>query len=312
MPISIITGGAGFIGSHLCERLLREGHSVICIDNLITGRYENLGDVINNEKFEFIERDICEDIELSLKPDYILHLASPASPKDFEELSIHILKTGSIGTYNMLEIAKNCSSSFLLASSSEVYGDAEVHPQCESYWGRVNPVGPRSPYDEAKRFSESFTMAYKRKFNIKTHIARIFNTYGPRMRMDDGRVIPNFIKQAFSGKHLTIYGDGEQTRSFCYVSDMVEGLFRLVTSNFCEPVNLGNPEEISIIELAEIICELVGVKPQFEYRPLPEDDPLKRKPDIERAGRELDWEPEVTLKDGLGETVRYFKRILNN
>lgn len=310
MAVNLISGGAGFIGSHLVERLLERGEAVIVVDNLITGRYENIEHLDDNDEFSFIKSDVCEQVDIDNAPDNILHLASPASPVDFQSLSVEILLTGSRGTYNLLEIARDSEATFLLASSSEVYGDAEEHPQTEDYWGNVNPVGIRSPYDEAKRFAESLTISYRRKFDLNTHIARIFNTYGPRMRMDDGRVIPNFIKQVLTGEPLTIYGDGTQTRSFCYIDDMVEGLLKLLTTDYHYPVNLGNPKEFTILELAELVCEVAEVKPEFEYQPLPEDDPSQRKPDITLAKDIINWEPAISLKDGLKETIVYFEGVL--
>jgi dTDP-glucose 4,6-dehydratase len=308
----LVAGGAGFIGSHISERLLDRGDRVICVDNFLTGRIENIEKLNKNEKFNFIEKDICENLDFDFSVDYVFNFASPASPRDFGELSIEILETGSTGTDNLLKVAGNNNAKYLFASSSEVYGDAEVHPQTEKYWGNVNPVGYRSPYDESKRFSESLVMAYHRRYELDVYIARLFNTYGPRMRLDDGRVVPNFIKQALTDNALTIYGDGKQTRALCYIDDMVEGLLRLINTDYHQPINLGNPQEITMIELAELICELVGIKPSFEYLTLPEDDPTRRNPDITKAKEIMNWEPEVSLKDGLKETIEYFKILLAN
>jgi len=306
-PRTLVTGGAGFIGSHLCERLIAEGHTVICIDNLITGRLENLVAIARHKNFTFINADITAGIEVEGPVDFVLHLASPASPADFASLSIQILKVGALGTHNVLGIAKAKGAVMLLASTSEVYGDPLVHPQTEEYWGNVNPIGVRGAYDEAKRFAEAITMAYHRIHQVEVRIARIFNTYGPRMRQEDGRVIPSFMKKAILGEPLTIYGDGEQTRSFCYVSDMVEGLLRLLKSDYPLPVNLGNPTEMTIQELGEIICRLLGRKAEFNYKPALADDPLRRQPDITKARQLLGWEPKVGLEAGLEETIKDFQ-----
>jgi dTDP-glucose 4,6-dehydratase len=294
----LVTGGAGFLGSHLCNFLLSKGHSVICVDNLITGNMANIQHLVDNRNFKFIEQDITEYI-----PDkdinYVLHFASPASPIDYLKLPIETLKAGSLGTFNALDLANKKNAKFLLASSSEVYGDPLVNPQEEDYWGNVNPVGPRAVYDEAKRFAEALTMAYHRKHGIDTKIARIFNTYGPRMRKDDGRAIPMFITQALNNESLTVFGDGLQTRSFCYVSDLIEGIYKLMLSDMNEPVNLGNPNEITILELARKILEITNSKNKIVYKPLPENDPKVRRPDITRAREKLGWTPEVPLDEGL-------------
>ena len=306
-PRTLVTGGAGFIGSHLCERLIAEGHTVICIDNLITGRLENLAAIARHKNFTFINADITTGIEVEGPVDFVLHLASPASPADFASLSIQILKVGALGTHKVLGIAKAKGAVMLLASTSEVYGDPLVHPQTEEYWGNVNPIGVRGAYDEAKRFAEAITMAYHRIHQVEVRIARIFNTYGPRMRQEDGRVIPSFMKKAILGEPLTIYGDGNQTRSFCYVSDMVEGLLRLLKSDYPLPVNLGNPTEMTIQELGVIICRLLGRKAELNYKPALADDPLRRQPDITRARQLLGWEPKVGLEAGLEETIKDFQ-----
>jgi len=307
MKTFLITGGAGLIGSHFCEFLLEKGNKVICVDNFLTGRPENIKH-LKNDNFEMIEKDVNEPFDVK-EVDYILHLASPASPIDFDKIPVDIMKVGSVGTLNMLELAKEKKAVFLLASTSEVYGDPEVHPQPESYWGNVNPVGPRSCYDEAKRFSEALTMAYHRKHKVDTRIVRIFNTYGPRMRADDGRVVPNFVMQALAGKPITVYGDGTQTRSFCYVTDLVEGIYALLLSNINDPVNIGNPDEMTVIDFAKKIIELTGSKSEIEFKELPVNDPLKRKPDITKAKEELRWEPKVSLDEGLKKTLRYFKNL---
>ena len=309
MPRTLITGGAGFLGSHLCEYLLDKDHEVICMDNLITGSRDNIAH-IKNERFQFIEHNVTEFIEVKGKLDYILHFASPASPIDYLELPIQTLKVGSLGTHNSLGLAKEKRAVFLLASTSEVYGDPLVHPQKESYWGNVNPVGPRGVYDEAKRFAEAITMAYHRYHRVNTKIVRIFNTYGPRMRLNDGRAIPNFIKQALTGKDLTTYGDGSQTRSFCYVSDLIEGIYRLLMSDLNEPVNIGNPQEMTIQEMAEKILCVTGIRSKITNAPLPQDDPKVRQPDIGMAKKHLDWEPCVSLDEGLGKTLDHFKNKL--
>jgi dTDP-glucose 4,6-dehydratase len=307
---TLITGGAGFIGSHLCERFLAEGHEVVAVDNFITGNLENLDHLRANPRFRFVGHDVSNPLKLKDKLDNVLHFASPASPVDYLEYPIQTLKVGSLGTHNALGIAKHHGARFLLASTSEVYGDPLEHPQTEAYWGNVNPVGVRGVYDEAKRFAESMTMAYHRVHNLNTHIVRIFNTYGPRMRLNDGRVLPNFMYQALRGEPITVYGDGKQTRSFCYVSDLVEGIFRLLFTDFHDPVNLGNPAEITILEFAEEVRKLAGSKSEVVFKPLPQDDPKVRQPDITRARQLLGWEPKVGRDDGLRRTMDYFKRKL--
>ena len=309
MPRTLVTGGAGFLGSHLCEYFLNKGHEVICMDNLITGSKDNISS-INSKKFQFVEHNVSEFINLEGELDYIMHFASPASPIDYLELPIQTLKVGALGTHNALGLAKAKRATFLLASTSEVYGDPLVHPQPEEYWGNVNPIGPRGVYDEAKRFAEAITMAYHRTHGINTKIVRIFNTYGPRMRVNDGRAIPNFLKQALMGKDLTVYGEGSQTRSFCFVSDLVEGLYRLLMSQQNYPVNIGNPNEMTIKEMANKILQATNSKSKIIHVPLPEDDPRIRQPDITRAKKYLDWEPLVSLDQGLQSTLEYFKNQL--
>jgi len=306
----LITGGAGFLGSHLCDRFLAEGHEVIAMDNLITGSVSNIEHLAGNERFRFIKQDVTEYIYIDGPLDAVLHFASPASPIDYLRYPIQTLKVGALGTHKALGLAKAKGARFLLASTSEVYGDPRVHPQPESYWGNVNPIGPRGVYDEAKRFAEAMTMAYHRYHGIETRIARIFNTYGPRMRLDDGRVVPNFIGQALRGEPLTVYGDGTQTRSFCYVDDMIEGIYRLLFSDEVEPVNLGNPQEMSILEFAHLINRLTGNKAGIVFCPLPEDDPHVRRPDIEKARQILGWEPKVGLEEGLIRTIAWFRERL--
>jgi len=306
MPRTLVTGGAGFLGSHLCDYLLNKGHQVICMDNLITGSLENIKH-IRNDRFTFIEHNVTKFIDIDGPLDYILHFASPASPIDYLEFPIPTLKVGSLGTHNALGLAKKKKSIFLIASTSEVYGDPLVHPQSEDYWGNVNPIGPRGVYDEAKRFAEAITMAYHRYHNIDTKIVRIFNTYGPRMRLNDGRAIPNFLKQALTGKALTAYGDGSQTRSFCYVSDLIEGIYRLLMSNINDPTNIGNPIEMTIQQMAEKILHATGSHSKISYKPLPEGDPKVRQPNIEKAVKYLDWEPQIKLDEGLKATIDYFK-----
>jgi len=310
MPRTLVTGGAGFLGSHLCEYLLDQGHEVICMDNLLTGSEDNIAQ-IGDKKFQFIRHNVTEYIRIDGELDYILHFASPASPIDYLELPIQTLKVGSLGTHNALGLAKKKRAVFVLASTSEVYGDPLVHPQEESYWGNVNPVGPRGVYDEAKRFAEAITMAYHRTHGIATRIVRIFNTYGPRMRLRDGRVIPNFFRQGLTGEDMTVYGDGSQTRSFCYVSDLVEGIYRLALSDVVDPVNLGNPNELSVMEMAEKILKATGGKSKIVFSPLPKDDPKVRKPNITRARELLGWEPKVGLAEGLKLTMDYFRSRLN-
>jgi dTDP-glucose 4,6-dehydratase len=305
---TVITGGAGFVGSHLCDRFLAEGHEVVCVDNLITGSLANLEHLRNHPRISFIRHDISHPLEIDGPVDTVLHFASPASPVDYLRHPIPTLKVGSLGTHNTLGLAKLKKARYLLASTSEVYGDPEVHPQREEYWGHVNPIGVRGVYDEAKRFAEAMVMAYHRYHAVDTRICRIFNTYGERMRLDDGRVLPNFVGQALRGEPLTVYGAGTQTRSFCYVSDLVEGIYRLLATDFHEPVNLGNPDEVSILEFAKEILELVGGNSTIAFRPLPADDPKVRCPDISRARQLLHWEPRVNRQEGLGRSVAYFRQ----
>jgi len=310
-PVSVVTGGAGFLGSHLVDRLLVEGHRVIAIDNLITGNTANIGHLAGNENFHFIKHNVSNFIFLpDEKLDYVFHFASPASPIDYLELPIPTLKVGALGTHNTLGLAKDKKASFILASTSECYGDPLVHPQKEDYWGNVNPIGPRGVYDEAKRFAEAMTMAYHRYHKVDTKIVRIFNTYGPRMRLRDGRVVPAFIGQALAGKSLTVFGDGSQTRSFCYVSDLIDGIFRLAMSDFHEPVNIGNPREMTIKKFAEEIIRFTGARSTIEYKPLPVDDPKVRQPDISRAKKILGWEPRVQFEEGITKTIEYFRNAL--
>jgi dTDP-glucose 4,6-dehydratase len=306
----MVTGGAGFIGSHLVDRALAEGHDVLAVDNLITGSLDNVEHLRHDRRFTFLRHDVTKPFEVSGPVDGILHFASPASPEDYLRFPIQTLKVGSLGTHNVLGIAKAKGAPVVVASTSEVYGDPLEHPQRESYWGNVNPVGPRSCYDEAKRFQEALTMAYHRMHGVRTRIVRIFNTYGPRMRLQDGRVLPNFMCQALRGEPLTIYGDGSQTRSFCYVSDLVDGIWRLLHTEEAYPVNLGNPVEMTIRQFADRILEATGSKSPFDVRPLPQDDPRVRRPDIARARSLLGWEPKVGLDEGLRETVRCFRRRL--
>jgi dTDP-glucose 4,6-dehydratase len=307
----LVTGGAGFLGSHLCDRLLVEGHAVIAMDNLITGTTDNISHLAGNERFHFIKHDVTNFIYIRGELDAVLHFASPASPVDYLEYPIQTLKVGSLGTHNALGLAMAKGARFLLASTSEVYGDPQLHPQSEDYWGHVNPIGPRGVYDEAKRFAEAMTMAYHRSHAVDTRIARIFNTYGPRMRLDDGRVVPNFVGQALRGDPLSVYGDGSQTRSFCYVSDLVEGIYRLLMSDEVEPVNIGNPNEISILEFAQVINEMTANQSGIAFRPLPVDDPKQRQPDIGKAKRILNWTPAVSLMAGMEETVSWFAERLD-
>ena len=311
-PVSVVTGGAGFLGSHLVDRLLAEGHRVIAIDNLITGNTANIGHLAGNENFRFIKHNVSNFIFLpEEKIDYVFHFASPASPIDYLELPIPTLKVGALGTHNTLGLAKDKRASFILASTSEVYGDPLEHPQKEDYWGNVNPIGPRGVYDEAKRFAEAITMAYHRYHRVDTKIVRIFNTYGPRMRLRDGRVVPAFIGQALNGQPLTVFGDGSQTRSFCYVSDLIDGIFKLAMSNFHEPVNMGNPREMTIKQFADEIIRITGTKSAIGYKPLPVDDPKVRQPDISRAKEVLGWEPCVEFEEGIKKTIEYFSESLN-
>ena len=310
MPRTLITGGAGFLGSHLSEYLLNKGHEVVCMDNLITGSKQNISG-IKSRNFHFVNHNVSEFIELDGDLDYILHFASPASPIDYLELPIQTLKVGALGTHNALGVAKAKNATFLLASTSEVYGDPLVHPQPEEYWGNVNPIGPRGVYVEAKRFAEAITMAYHRTHGVNTKIVRIFNTYGPRMRINDGRAIPNFLKQALTGDDLTIYGNGSQTRSFCYVSDLVDGIYRLLMSKQHEPVNIGNPVEMTIQQMADKILQATQSQSKIVQVPLPEDDPKTRQPNITLAKKLLDWKPKVSLDEGLESTLEYFKQQIN-
>lgn len=307
----LITGAAGFIGSHLSDRFIKEGYQVIGMDNLITGNLANIEHLFRLKEFEFYHHDVSRFVHVPGKLDYILHFASPASPIDYLKMPIQTLKVGSLGTHNLLGLAKEKKSRLLIASTSEVYGDPLVHPQREDYWGNVNPIGPRGVYDEAKRFQEAITMAYHRYHNLETRIVRIFNTYGPRMRVEDGRVLPAFFSQAIKGNDLSVFGDGSQTRSFCYVDDLVEGIYRLLLSDYSYPVNLGNPEEITVKEFADEILKLVtGTKSKIAYHPLPEDDPKQRRPDISIAQKVLEWEPKVGRKEGLAMTYEYFKQVV--
>jgi dTDP-glucose 4,6-dehydratase len=306
-PVSVVTGGAGFLGSHLSDRLLSEGHRVIAIDNLLTGNTGNIAHLAGNADFQFIHHDVTQYIHLASRVDYVFHFASPASPIDYLQLPIQTLKVGSLGTHNALGLAKAKGAKFLLASTSECYGDPLEHPQSESYWGNVNPIGPRGVYDEAKRFAEAMTMAYHRTHKIDTHIVRIFNTYGPRMRLRDGRVVPAFIGQALRGEPLTVFGEGQQTRSFCFCSDLIDGIYRLSRSDFHEPVNIGNPTEFTIVDFAKLIIQLTGSKSTITHEPLPVDDPKQRRPNITRARELLGWEPKVGLETGLRQTIEYFK-----
>ena len=306
----LITGGAGFIGSHLCECFLNQGERVLCLDNLLTGNRENIKPFADEKRFLFIDHDVTKTISIQEKVDYVLHFASPASPADYQRFPIQTLKVGSLGTHNALGFAKAKKAVFLLASTSEVYGDPLVHPQSEDYWGNVNPIGPRGVYDEAKRFAEALALAYHRVHGIDVKIVRIFNTYGPGMRRDDGRAIPNFIAQALKSEPLTVFGDGSQTRSFGYIDDLVNGIQKLLFSKFNEPVNLGNPHEMTLLELAELILDLTESESKVQFQPLPKDDPRVRKPDITRAKTVLGWEPKVDVKEGLTKTVEYFKCLL--
>jgi dTDP-glucose 4,6-dehydratase len=305
----LITGAAGFLGSHLCDRFIREGYHVIGMDNLITGDLRNIEHLFRLEHFEFYHHDVSKFIHVPGELRYILHFASPASPIDYLKIPIQTLKVGSLGTHNCLGLAKSKRARILVASTSEIYGDPLVHPQTEEYWGNVNPVGPRGVYDEAKRFQEAMTMAYHNFHHLETRIVRIFNTYGPRMRLNDGRALPAFIGQALRGEDLTVFGDGSQTRSFCYVDDLVEGIYRLLLSDYSLPVNIGNPSEITLKQFAEEVIALTGTKQKIVYRPLPEDDPKQRRPDITRAREILGWEPKVGRKEGLRITYEYFKSL---
>jgi dTDP-glucose 4,6-dehydratase len=311
MPRTVITGGAGFVGSHLCERFLAEGHDVVCVDNLLTGHRRNIAHLLDNPHFSFVEHNVSQIITIDGAIDNVLHFASPASPADYLAHPIATLKVGSLGTHNALGLAKAKDARFLLASTSEVYGDPDVHPQREDYWGHVNPIGPRGCYDEAKRFAEAITMAYFRFHGVKTRIVRIFNTYGPRMRLNDGRVLPAFMGQVLRGEPMSVYGKGDQTRSFCYVTDLVDGIYRLLHADFHEPVNIGNPSEITVLELAkEIIAMVPGTRSTIAYEPLPEDDPKRRRPDITRAQTLLGWNPTIDRADGLTRTLDYFRTVL--
>lgn len=307
MPTAVITGGSGFLGSHLCDRLLKEGMNVICIDNLLTGSLDNIDHLFGNKQFHFINHDVTNFIHVPGKVDYILHFASPASPLDYHQLPIQTLKVGSLGTHKALGLAKEKGARFLLASTSEVYGDPLEHPQKESYWGNVNPIGPRGVYDEAKRFAEALTMAYQRYHNVSTRIVRIFNTFGPRMRLNDGRAIPEFFSQALNNEPITVFGDGTQTRSFIYIEDEVEGIYRLLLSDENEPVNIGNPEEITVKQMAEEIIQITNSDSRIVYKDLPVDDPKVRQPDISKAKSILNWEPKIPRIEGLKKTMEYFK-----
>ena len=303
---ALITGGAGFLGSHLCELFINRGCKAICLDNLLTGSRDNISH-LNKKDLEFIKHDITKPVKIAGKIDYVLHFASPASPVDYAEHPIKTAKVGSLGTHNALGIAKAKKASFLMASTSEIYGDPHEHPQVEEYWGNVNSIGPRSMYDEAKRFSEALTMAYHRAHNLDTKIVRIFNTYGERMQINDGRVVPNFIYQALKGQNITVYGNGKQTRSFCYVSDLVEGIYRLLLSDYNLPVNIGNPTENTILDFAKVIIKMTGTKSRIIYKPIPVDDPKQRCPDITKARKLLHWEPKVDLEEGISRTTKYFR-----
>jgi dTDP-glucose 4,6-dehydratase len=304
---AVVTGGAGFLGSHLCDLLIAKGWEVLCLDNLVTGSDTNVSHLLSHPRFRFVRQDVTRYIEVPGPVDAVLHFASPASPPDYLKLPIQTLKVGALGTHNALGLALAKKAKFVQASTSECYGDPEVSPQPESYWGRVNPIGPRGVYDEAKRFAEALTMAYHRWHGLDTRIVRIFNTYGPRMRLNDGRALPNFLYQALSGEPITVYGDGKQTRSFCYVSDLLDGIYRLLESDEHEPVNIGNPQEIIILEFAERVRSLVGTTTPIVFRPLPQDDPKQRCPDITKARRILHWEPKVSLEEGLQTTFEYFR-----
>jgi dTDP-glucose 4,6-dehydratase len=306
---ALITGGAGFLGSHLADALLAEHWNVVVVDSLLTGRLANITHLRNEPRFEFLEKDICDPFDPG-KVDYVFHFASPASPVDYGIHGIHTLKVGSFGTFHALGIARKYSAKYLVSSTSECYGDPLEHPQRETYWGHVNPIGPRSVYDEAKRFTEAVTMAYRRYHNVDTRIVRIFNTYGPRMQLNDGRVIPNFMKQALRGEDLTIYGDGTQTRSFCYVSDEIDGFLRLAKSDEHLPVNIGNPNEFTILECAQLVLKITGSVSRIRYEPLPQDDPKQRRPDITKARRLLGWEPKIDLETGLRQSLGYFRKAV--
>ena len=306
----LVTGAAGFLGSHLCDRLLAEGHAVVAMDNFVTGNPRNIAHLNDDRRFHFVEHNVTKFISVEGELDAVLHFASPASPIDYLELPIQTLKVGSLGTHNALGLALAKGARFLLASTSEVYGDPLVHPQPETYWGNVNPIGPRGVYDEAKRFAEAMTMAYHRTHGVPTRIARIFNTYGERMRLNDGRVVPALIGQALAGEPMTVFGDGSQTRSFCYVSDLIDGIYRLLVSEESEPINIGNPNELSVLEFARTIRRLTGTSSEIVFRPLPVDDPKVRQPDIKRARTRLGWEPRIPLEEGLRKTIEYFRSVL--
>jgi len=306
---ALVTGGAGFLGSHLCDALLGEGWSVVAVDNLLTGRRANLAHLKNDSRFEFVEKDICEPFDVG-KVDYVFHFASPASPVDYSNHGIETLQVGSLGTFHALDVARKYGAKYLVSSTSECYGDPLEHPQKETYWGHVNPIGPRSVYDEAKRFTEAATVAYRRYHNVDTRIVRIFNTYGPRLQLNDGRVVSNFMKQALRGEDLTVYGDGNQTRSFCYVSDEIDGFIRLSKSNEHLPVNIGNPNEFTILECAQLVLKVTGSKSKVRYEPLPQDDPKQRQPDITKARQLLGWEPKVGLETGLRLSLDYFQKAV--
>jgi len=308
---ALVTGGAGFLGSHLCDALLADGYRVLAADNLLTGRLSNIAHLKNDPRFEFVEKDVCEPADYG-QLDYVFHFASPASPIDYANHGIATLRVGSYGTFQALETARRSNAKFMMASTSECYGDPAVHPQPETYWGNVNPIGPRSVYDEAKRFSEAVTAAYRRYHNVDTRLLRIFNTYGPRMQIQDGRVIPNFMWQALRGEDLTVYGDGSQTRSFCYVSDEVDGIVRLSRSSEHDPVNIGNPTEFTILECAQKVIEVTGSKSKIKFEPLPQDDPRQRRPDISKAKRLLGWEPKVDLETGLKLSLDYFRQAVKS
>jgi dTDP-glucose 4,6-dehydratase len=310
MARALITGGAGFLGSHLCDLFLSRGHEVVCMDNFLTGSPKNIQHLFGRDGFTFIKQDVTNYIHIDGPLDYVLHFASPASPIDYLEKPIQTLKVGSLGTHKTLGVAKDKGARYIIASTSEVYGDPLTHPQKEEYWGNVNPVGPRGVYDEAKRFAESMTMAYHRFHGVETRIVRIFNTYGERMRVNDGRVVPAFISQALRNEPLTVFGDGSQTRSFCYYSDLIEGIYRLLMSDEVQPTNIGNPSEMTVLQFAQEIKRLTGTSAPIEFRPLPEDDPKIRRPDISKAKRLLDWEPKVPLEEGLKKTIEYFRTVV--
>ena len=307
-PCSVVTGAAGFLGSHLTDLLLARGHNVIGIDNFVTGRVDNISHLGGNPHFKFIQQDVTEFIFLDVPVHYVWHFASPASPIDYLELPIQTLKVGSLGTHKALGLAKNKQARFLLASTSEIYGDPLIHPQTEEYWGNVNTIGPRGCYDEAKRFSEALVMAYHREHKVETRIVRIFNTYGPRMRLNDGRVVPAFVSQALKDQPITVFGKGAQTRSFCYVSDLIEGIYRLMLSSYALPVNIGNPSEMTVLDFAKEIIRATGSRSKISFKPLPQDDPRQRQPDISRARKHLAWEPKVNLAEGLVKTIDYFRQ----